>query len=101
MAQAAVEVFLAGVVSFAGGRGVSVGGGAVVQEVDVIAFTPSGATKPERRDAVGECSFRRPPRGRFTVACSADTEQGVFRAEFQTDGSEPDVLQLPPAEGGR
>ncbi len=65
----------------------------VVQPVDVIVFSFSGAT--ERMSAVGACSFGNPYKGPTVIECSADTGKAKFEGKFTSNGVKPDVRKIP------
>ena len=63
-----------------------------IQPVDVLIMSFGRDTGNMR--SVGNCRFSNPYKPAATVSCSADTPQGQFEANFESDGSPPQTQQI-------
>jgi hypothetical protein len=63
-----------------------------IQPIDTIIVGVKGRTSKVR--AVGKCRFENPLKGSVPISCQADTPEGIFEADFVTDGSAPDMKKF-------
>jgi hypothetical protein len=64
----------------------------VTQPIDAIIATFAGTTTTH--SAAGTCHYSNPYKGKASVSCKADTDQGMFAASFLTDGKDPTITNM-------